>query len=82
MGPVAIVAALLLLNVWAMSFVARRFPVGTQRTLLFALIWLIPGGFLFSVLFAMSQKSTRPADVNARMLDAIAEKHRQIRDSK
>jgi len=71
--------SLLLVNVWATSFVARHVPAGIERTLLFALIWLIPGGVLVATLSAMSGKARSGSRTDSRLLDAVAEQHKQIR---
>lgn len=81
MGPIAaVLIALLLVNVWATSFVARHVPVGIERMLLFALIWLIPGGVLVAILAAMSRKASSGPDTDSRLLEAVAEQRKQLRD--
>lgn len=68
----------LLLLIWATSFVARHVPVGLERTLLFALIWLIPGGVIVAVAVAVARKERAKMDLDTRMFEAVVEKHRQI----
>ena len=80
MGPIAVWVALLLVNIWATSFVARHIPAGTERTLLFVLIWLIPGGVVIAIPATISRGKRNSVDTKSRMLEAIVEKNKQIRD--
>ena len=73
----AIVVSLLVL-IWATSFVARHVPVGLERTLLFALIWLVPGGVIVSVAVAVTRKEKAAMSLDWRMFEAVVEKHKQI----
>ena len=76
----AIVVSLLVL-IWATSFVARHVPVGLERTLLFALIWLVPGGVIVSVAVAVTRKEKAAMSLDWRMFEAVVEKHKQIHKS-
>lgn len=77
MQLLALITVALIINVWATSFVVRRVRVGRERTLLFALIWLVPGGALIAMLLAAGSRSRKPKDSRSRMLEAIAENYQR-----
>lgn len=70
----------LLVNIWATVYVARRVPLGLERTLLLAAIWLLPCGLILAILIAAIRGYRPGGDPNARMIDAIADEHRQAQE--
>lgn len=78
----ALITLALVINIWATSFVARRVRTGRERTLMFALIWLVPGGAIVAMFLAIGRRRSESTDSRRRMLEAIAENYRQTHTKK